>query len=162
VLCCGPVRGPSHPCKRCNQGHQGHGSVVSVQVVRTVHKAVLLIIRRSWVRAPPAPPAVLLCLPVEPWTGHIEQLPSGSWRAKVYAGTDRSPAGRSASARHARPSGPRRSSSATEHLTGESSASGWQSFKIKPRENWCFDSRVFGRERRQVDISDLRLLLPTA
>jgi hypothetical protein len=40
-------------------------------------------------------------------SGHIEQLPSGSWRAKVYAGTDRSPAGRSGSARHARPSGPR-------------------------------------------------------
>ena len=31
-----------------------------------------LIIRRSWVRAPPAP------------LGHIVQLPSGSWRAKVY------------------------------------------------------------------------------
>ncbi len=28
--------------------------MVSVQVVRTVHGAVLLIIRRSWVRAPPA------------------------------------------------------------------------------------------------------------
>ena len=44
-----------------------------------------------------------------------------------------------------------------EHLAGESSASGWQNFKIKPREIWCFDSRVFGRERRQVDPSDLRL-----
>jgi uncharacterized protein YhbP (UPF0306 family) len=53
-------------------------------------------------------------------------------------------------------------SGTAEHLTGESSASGWQSFKIKQREIWCFDSRVFGRERRQVDISDLRLLLPTA
>ena len=53
-------------------------------------------------------------------------------------------------------------SGTAEHLTCESSASGWQSFKIKPREIWCFDSRVFGRERRQVDISDLRLLLPTA
>jgi hypothetical protein len=31
--------------------------VVSVQVVRMVHRAVLLMIRRSWVRAPPAPPA---------------------------------------------------------------------------------------------------------
>jgi len=29
--------------------------VVSVQAVRTMHRAVLLIIRRSWVRAPPAP-----------------------------------------------------------------------------------------------------------
>ena len=52
----GPVRGPSHPCKRCNQGHRRHGSVVSVQVVRTVRRAWLLIIRRPWVRFPPAPP----------------------------------------------------------------------------------------------------------
>ena len=50
------VRGPSHRCKQCNQGHRRHGSVVSVQVVRTMHEAVLLIIRRSWVRTPPAPP----------------------------------------------------------------------------------------------------------
>ncbi len=55
-----------------------------------MHGAVLLVIRRSWVRAPPAPPAVFLILLVEPWigSGHIEQLPSGSWRAKVYAGKD--------------------------------------------------------------------------
>jgi hypothetical protein len=52
----GPVRGPRHPRTRCNQRHQRHGSVPSVQVVRTMHEAVLLIIRRSWVRAPPAPP----------------------------------------------------------------------------------------------------------
>jgi len=37
------------------QRYRRHGSVVSVQVVRTMHGAVLLIIRRSWVRAPPAP-----------------------------------------------------------------------------------------------------------
>jgi len=30
----GPVRGPSHRCKQCNQGHRRHGSVVSVQVER--------------------------------------------------------------------------------------------------------------------------------
>jgi hypothetical protein len=30
--------------------------VASVQLVRSVHGAALLIIRRSWVRAPPAPP----------------------------------------------------------------------------------------------------------
>jgi hypothetical protein len=30
---------------------------------------VLLIIRRSWVRAPPAPPAVLIPVVGEPWTG---------------------------------------------------------------------------------------------
>jgi hypothetical protein len=56
ALCRGPVRGPSHRCKQCDQGHRRHGSVVSVQVVRTMHRAVLLIIRRSCVRAPPAPP----------------------------------------------------------------------------------------------------------
>ena len=28
----GPVRGPSHPCKRCNRGHQWRDSVVSVPV----------------------------------------------------------------------------------------------------------------------------------
>ena len=46
-------------CKQCNQGHRWHDSVVSVQLVRTMHGAVVLIIRRSWVRAPPAPLAVL-------------------------------------------------------------------------------------------------------
>ena len=52
----GPVRGPGRPCKRCNQGHQRRGSMVSVQVVHSERRAMLLIIRRSWVRAPPAPP----------------------------------------------------------------------------------------------------------
>ena len=41
--------------KQCNQGFRRHGSLVSVQLMRMMHKAVLLIIRRSWVRAPPAP-----------------------------------------------------------------------------------------------------------
>jgi hypothetical protein len=52
----GPVRGPSHPCKRCNQRHQCHDSVVSVQAAHPERRAIVLIIRRSWVRAPPAPP----------------------------------------------------------------------------------------------------------
>ncbi len=51
----GPVRGPSHLCKRCNQGHRWHRSVVSVQAAHLERRAGLLIIRRSWVRAPPAP-----------------------------------------------------------------------------------------------------------
>jgi hypothetical protein len=54
----GPVRGPSHPCKRCDQRHRRHDSVVSVQLAHPVHGAVVLIIRRSWVRAPPAPHAL--------------------------------------------------------------------------------------------------------
>jgi hypothetical protein len=33
--------------------------VVSVQLAHRLHAAVVLIIRRSWVRAPPAPPAQL-------------------------------------------------------------------------------------------------------
>jgi hypothetical protein len=41
----GPVRGPSHLREQCNKGHQRHGSVVSVQLARTVHEAVVLIIR---------------------------------------------------------------------------------------------------------------------
>jgi hypothetical protein len=40
--------------------------VVSVQLVRTMHGAVVLIIRRSWVRAPPAPP--------DPFTGREIRL----------------------------------------------------------------------------------------
>jgi hypothetical protein len=51
----GPVRGPSHLCKRCNQGHRRHDSVVSVRVEHPERRAGLLIIRRSWVRAPTAP-----------------------------------------------------------------------------------------------------------
>ena len=73
-----------------------------------VSRVGFLIICRSRVRAPPAPPAVLVVRRTRPWTGsrtdagmavygaamayapsgHIEQLPSGSWRAKVYAGKD--------------------------------------------------------------------------
>jgi hypothetical protein len=51
----GPVRGPSHLCKGCNERYRRHSSVASVQLARTMHGAVVLIIRRSWVRAPPAP-----------------------------------------------------------------------------------------------------------
>ena len=64
----GPVRGPSHPCEQCNQGHRRHGSVISVQVAHPERCAVLLIIRRSWVRAPPAPPAVIRYIRCRPWT----------------------------------------------------------------------------------------------
>jgi hypothetical protein len=63
----GPVRGPSHRCKQCNQGHRWHDSVVFVQQVRTVHGAGVLIIRRSWVRAPPAPPVVIRYIRCRPW-----------------------------------------------------------------------------------------------
>ena len=43
--------------------------MVSVQLARPERRAWLLIIRRSWVRAPPAPPAVLIPVADEPWTG---------------------------------------------------------------------------------------------
>jgi hypothetical protein len=58
--------------QQCDQGHRRHGSVVSVQVVRTMHRAVLLIIRRSWVRAPPAPPG-FTCV-------KFRTMPSGTGR----------------------------------------------------------------------------------
>jgi len=44
-----------------------------------------------------------------------------------------------------------------EHQREESAPDGWQSFRIIPEEVWCFDSRVFGHERRRVDTSELRL-----
>ena len=70
---------------------------------RVLQTSVLLIICRSRVRAPPAPPAVLcrhrsirdwfvdrrnlLLCSLPRWSsGHIEQLPSGSRRARVYVG----------------------------------------------------------------------------
>jgi mRNA interferase RelE/StbE len=85
----GPVRGPSHPCKRCNQGHQRRGSVVSVQVVRTMHKAVLLIIRRSWVRAPPAPPTERIASVKCRWPAEMQdsEALSSSGRAHRLAET---------------------------------------------------------------------------
>jgi uncharacterized protein YhbP (UPF0306 family) len=44
-----------------------------------------------------------------------------------------------------------------EHLISESSNDGRQSFKIIPEEVWCFDSRAYGRERRRVELADLRV-----
>src|ERR1700722_5938928 len=102
----GPVRGPSHPCIQCNEGHRWHGSVVSVQVERRESRAVVLIIRRSWVQAPPAPPAVLIPVGGGPWPGLYTDVgaamsePSGRiwshrvavervWRTKAYGGKDR-------------------------------------------------------------------------
>jgi hypothetical protein len=76
---------------------------------RVVQPSALLLIRWFRVRppgAPPAAPPAVLCLhrSIRDWlvdrpnpqlrssrlgpSGHIEQLPSGSWRAKVYAGKD--------------------------------------------------------------------------
>jgi len=77
-----------------------------VQLARVLHWAILLIIRRSWVRAPPAPPAVLIPVVGEPWTGSYTDVggamfePSGRiwshrvavervWRTKAYGGKDR-------------------------------------------------------------------------
>src|ERR1051326_3770244 len=55
----GPVRGPRHSCKRCNYRCRRADVVVSVQLAHPERRAVLLISRRSWVRAPPAPPGGL-------------------------------------------------------------------------------------------------------
>ena len=44
-----------------------------------------------------------------------------------------------------------------EHLAGETSSDGRQSFKIVPEEVWLFDSRVYGRQPRRVDLANLHL-----
>jgi hypothetical protein len=66
--------------------------VVSVQAERRERRARLLIIRRWWVRAPPAPPAVLIPVAGEPWTGLYTDVggamsePSGRiWSHRVAA-----------------------------------------------------------------------------
>jgi hypothetical protein len=35
----------------------------------------------------------------------------------------------------------------------------WNFVKISPEEAWCFDSRVFGEERREIDLKTLNLKL---
>ena len=35
----------------------------------------------------------------------------------------------------------------------------WNFVKISPEEAWCFDSRVFGEERREIDLKNLNLKL---
>jgi len=35
----------------------------------------------------------------------------------------------------------------------------WSFVKISPEEAWCFDSRVFGEERREIDLKKLNLKL---
>ena len=79
--------------------------MASLLARRVLRLSVLLIICRSRVRAPPAPPAVLrlhrsihdcfvdrpnlLLCSLPRWSsGYVEQLPSKSWRANVYAGKD--------------------------------------------------------------------------
>jgi len=48
--------------------------------------------------------------------------------------------------------------SGVAELLNEGSASdGWLSFTVTPREIWCFDSRVFGRDRRRLELSQLPL-----
>src|SRR6476646_11770115 len=54
----GPDRGPTHQIIPAPPVPSVRYPVSSVQLARMVHGAVVLIIRRSWVRAPPAPPAV--------------------------------------------------------------------------------------------------------
>jgi hypothetical protein len=51
----GPARGRSNSCKWCHLSYGRQDFVVSVQAERPERRAGFLIIRRSWVRAPPAP-----------------------------------------------------------------------------------------------------------
>ena len=89
-----PEKSQCHVCIR------GIAHEASLLVRRMLRTSVLLLIRWFRVRPPGAPPAVLIVFRVGSWTvencsfiacrlspsGHIEQLPSGSWRAKVCAG----------------------------------------------------------------------------
>ena len=97
----GPVRGPGHRIIPAPRVPSMQWPVLSVQLACAVSEAILLIIRRSWVRAPPTPPAVLLAVSAVPWTDvggaihpaviavrlhrvAVERV----WRAKVYGGKD--------------------------------------------------------------------------
>jgi hypothetical protein len=55
----GTVRGTTRRITPAQQVPSVRRPVQSVQLVRVMHGAVVLIIRRSWVRAPHAPPAIL-------------------------------------------------------------------------------------------------------
>lgn len=44
-------------------------------------------------------------------------------------------------------------------VRGKKPSGEWNIFKITPDELWCFDSRVFGEERKQVDLNSLNLHL---
>ncbi len=44
-------------------------------------------------------------------------------------------------------------------VRGKNASGEWNIFKITPTELWCFDSRVFGEERKQVDLGSLNLPL---
>ena len=54
----GTVRGTMRQIISAQRVPSVRRPVLTVQLVRTVHGAVVLIIRRSWVRAPPAPPSL--------------------------------------------------------------------------------------------------------
>lgn len=42
-------------------------------------------------------------------------------------------------------------------LSDDPAPGGWLQYRITPTEVWCFDSRVFGGGRRQVDLTRLDL-----
>ena len=78
----GTVRGTTRRITPAQQVPSVRRPVQSVQLVRVMHGAVVLIIRRSWVRAPPAPPAVLISAPAV-----LRQMvlrSSGSCEATAY------------------------------------------------------------------------------
>ena len=43
-----------------------------------------------------------------------------------------------------------------EHLSPDAV---WNFVQISPEEAWCFDSRVFGEERREINLKNLNLKL---
>jgi uncharacterized protein YhbP (UPF0306 family) len=44
-------------------------------------------------------------------------------------------------------------------VRGKQPSGEWNIFKITPTELWCFDSRIFGEERRPVDMDSLNIPL---
>ncbi len=64
----GPARGPSKSCKWCNLSYGWQNRVIRAGR-RPERRAGLLMIRRSGVRTSPAPPAVLIPVAGQPWTG---------------------------------------------------------------------------------------------
>ena len=130
--CRGPVRGPSHLCNQCAQGHRRHGFAVFVQLARTMYETVLLIIRRSWVRAPPAaplcetvalPPPSRSCRRGFVVSGEQEDGLVGGLELRIPQGVGDCGTSRAAfsgsSARSRVPSGPSASLSSTSRLSAQ-------------------------------------------
>ena len=104
----GPVRGPGHQIIPARRVPSVRCSVPSAQLAPALRGSILLIIRRPWVRVPPAPPGAFMlhpaltvdrfadrcrryrvwCRPAKHPSRSHRATAEGLWRAKVYAGKD--------------------------------------------------------------------------